>query len=636
MQRVAIARALVNDPEILLADEPTGALDSDTSIQVMDLLQEVAKERLVVMVTHNPELAELYANRIVTLRDGVICSDTNPFEPDSETLLPPKHKNMGKSSMSFLTALSLSFNNLRTKKARTLLTSFAGSIGIIGIALILALSSGVNEYIQNMEEETLSEYPLQIQSTGFDLTSMMIGSQNAGKDSKDSGKKNEIKVQEVVTNMFSTMNSNDLASLKKYLDGGADGISDYTNAIEYSYSVTPQIYREYGDSIRQVHPDQSFRSLGLGASSNSIMSSMMSTNVFYEMPDTASLYENQYDLKAGHWPENYNECVLVLTSDGGMSDFLLYTLGLRDALELDEMVRQFLNEETVETPSSIGTYSYDDILGTTFHLVNSADCYEYDSQYQVWKDKSDNEDYMKKLVANGEKLTITGIVQPSPDSAASALTAGINYPASLTRHVVEEAKKSEIVKQQMADSSIDVFTNQEFGTVDQNSGLDMDSFITVDEDKLQNAFQFDDSALSGAFSGDSMNLIFPAPLQTPEAAWISRVRLTSVRSLLISTDCRSLILARFYPGLLSMSVKTACRNWLPASWRAIRATPRSTRRRIIPIYRRISSPTSIPRKHRKSCGATSRPSLQTAAVFPLPRNRSRNSFSGSSKGIRHT
>ena len=478
MQRVAIARALVNDPEILLADEPTGALDSDTSIQVMDLLQEVAKERLVVMVTHNPELAELYANRIVTLRDGVICSDTNPFEPDSETLLPPKHKNMGKSSMSFLTALSLSFNNLRTKKARTLLTSFAGSIGIIGIALILALSSGVNEYIQNMEEETLSEYPLQIQSTGFDLTSMMVGSQNAGKDSKDSGKKNEIKVQEVVTNMFSTMNSNDLASLKKYLDGGADGISDYTNAIEYSYSVTPQIYREDGDSIRQVHPDHSFRSLGLGASSNSIMSSMMSTNVFYEMPDTASLYENQYDLKAGHWPENYNECVLVLTSDGGMSDFLLYTLGLRDALELDEMVRQFLNEETVETPSSIGTYSYDDILGTTFRLVNSADCYEYDSQYQVWKDKSDNEDYMKKLVANGEKLTITGIVQPSPDSAASALTAGINYPASLTRHVVEEAKKSEIVKQQMADSSIDVFTNQEFGTVDL-AELDIAAFLTA-------------------------------------------------------------------------------------------------------------------------------------------------------------
>ena len=510
MQRVAIARALVNDPEILLADEPTGALDSDTSIQVMDLLQEVAKERLVVMVTHNPELAELYANRIVTLRDGVICSDTNPFEPDSETLLPPKHKNMGKSSMSFLTALSLSFNNLRTKKARTLLTSFAGSIGIIGIALILALSSGVNEYIQNMEEETLSEYPLQIQSTGFDLTSMMVGSQNAGKDSKDSGKKNEIKVQEVVTNMFSTMNSNDLASLKKYLDGGADGISDYTNAIEYSYSVTPQIYRENGDSIRQVHPDQSFRSLGLGASSNSIMSSMMSTNVFYEMPDTASLYENQYDLKAGHWPENYNECVLVLTSDGGMSDFLLYTLGLRDALELDEMVRQFLNEETVETPSSIGTYSYDDILGTTFRLVNSADCYEYDSQYQVWKDKTDNEDYMKSLVANGEDLTVVGIVKPAEDAKASSLSPGIAYPTSLTKHVAEQAAKSEIVKQQLANPDVNVFTNKKFGEKDSENGFSMDSLFTVDEAALQKAFGFDASAMNNLGNsldfGNSLNL----------------------------------------------------------------------------------------------------------------------------------
>lgn len=509
MQRVAIARALVNDPEILLADEPTGALDSDTSIQVMNLLQEVAKERLVVMVTHNPELADLYANRIVTLRDGVICSDTNPFEPEVETLPPLQHKNMGKSSMSFLTALSLSFNNLRTKKARTLLTSFAGSIGIIGIALILALSSGVNDYIQNMEEETLSEYPLQIQSTGFDLTSMMVGTQDAKSKKKEDSKKDQVEIQQVITNMFSTMDSNDLASLKKYLDSGADGISDYTNAIEYSYSVTPQIYREDGDSIRQVNPDRSFRSLGLGSgNANSIMSSMMSTNVFYEMPENAALYENQYDLKAGHWPENYNECVLVLTPDGKMSDFLLYTLGLRDSLELDEMVKQFLNEENVDTPSSIGSYSYDDILGTSFRLIQAADYYEYDAQYHVWKDKSDNEDYMKKVVANGEELTITGIVQPSPDSAASALTAGINYPSSLTRHVVEEAKKSKIVQQQLADSSVDVFTNQEFGSSDQNSRLDMNSFITVDENALQNSFQFDDSALSDAFTGDSLNLDF--------------------------------------------------------------------------------------------------------------------------------
>ena len=287
-------------------------------------------------------------------------------------------------------------------------------------------------------------------------------------------------------------------------------------------------------------------------------------------------------------------------------------------------------------PSSIGTYSYDDILGTTFRLVNSADCYEYDSQYQVWKDKSDNEDYMKKLVANGEKLTITGIVQPSPDSAASALTAGINYPASLTRHVVEEAKKSEIVKQQMADSSIDVFTNQEFGTVDQNSGLDMDSFITVDEDKLQNAFQFDDSALSGAFSGDSMNLDFSSAFADAGSSMDLAGAIDLSQISLNFDGLPQLDLGQILSGLTLNVSEDGMQELASSLMEGYQATPRSTRRRIIPIYRRISSPTSIPRKHRKSCGATSRPSLQTAAVFPLHRNRSRNSFSGSSKGIRHT
>ena len=395
MQRVAIARALVNDPDILLADEPTGALDSDTSVQVMDLLQEVAKDRLVVMVTHNPELAEQYATRIVTLRDGKIRSDTDPYEVDETQAEPLKHKNMGKSSMSFLTALALSFNNLKTKKARTLLTAFAGSIGIIGIALILSLSNGVNEYIQNMEEETLSEYPLQIQSTGFDITSMMVGnaSEMAADDEKDTvdNEDGKVKVMQLVTNMFSTMDSNDLKSLKEYLDEGKSGIEKYTNAVEYSYSVTPQIFKEEKDGVRQVHPDQSFSSLGLGSSSssNSIMSSMMSTDVFFEMPETRSLYESQYDVKAGKWPEKYNECVLVLSSNGSISDFVAYTLGLRDPLELDEMIRQFMNEETIDVPSDFQDYSYDQIVGTTFKLVNSSDFYEYDSQYKVWKDKTD-------------------------------------------------------------------------------------------------------------------------------------------------------------------------------------------------------------------------------------------------------
>ena len=506
MQRVAIARALVNDPEILLADEPTGALDSDTSVQVMDLLQEVAKERLVVMVTHNPELAQLYATRIVTVKDGRLLSDTDPFVIDSESMAPPVHKNMGKSSMSFFTALSLSFQNLKTKKARTLLTSFAGSIGIIGIALILSISNGVDKYITNMEEETLSEYPLQIQSTGVDLTSMMMGAATAQSGKKDG----EVGVAQMVTNMFSKMNSNDLESLKVYLDSNESSISQYANSVEYTYSVSPQIFLENGKNIRQVNPDKSFSAMGLGSgSSNSIMSSTMSTDVFHEMPEDADLYKDQYDVKAGRWPENYKECVLVLTSQGDISDFLQYTLGLRDGKELDDMVQKFMAEEAVETPENEDPYTYDEILGKKFKLVNSTDYYEYDEEYKVWKDKSDNSSYMKKLVKNGEDLTIVGIVQPVEGATASMLTAGICYTPELTKHVIEKAASSEIVKQQLADEKINVFTGEEFGKEDnENSKFDMESLFSINADALQEAFQvdlsgfnMDLSSLSGLSSG---------------------------------------------------------------------------------------------------------------------------------------
>ena len=506
MQRVAIARALVNDPEILLADEPTGALDSETSVQVMDLLQGVAKERLVVMVTHNPELAQLYATRIVTVKDGRILSDTDPFVIDSESMAPPVHKNMGKSSMSFFTALSLSFQNLKTKKARTLLTSFAGSIGIIGIALILSISNGVDKYITNMEEETLSEYPLQIQSTGVDLTSMMMGAATAQSGKKDG----EVGVAQMVTNMFSKMNSNDLESLKVYLDSNESSISQYANSVEYTYSVSPQIFLENGKNIRQVNPDKSFSAMGLGSgSSNSIMSSTMSTDVFHEMPEDADLYKDQYDVKAGRWPENYKECVLVLTSQGDISDFLQYTLGLRDGKELDDMVQKFMAEEAVETPENEGPYTYDEILGKKFKLVNSTDYYEYDAEYKVWKDKSDNSSYMRKLVKNGEDLTIVGIVQPVEGATASMLTAGICYTPELTKHVIEKAASSEIVKQQLADEKINVFTGEEFGKEDnENSKFDMESLFSINADALQEAFQvdlsgfnMDLSSLSGLSSG---------------------------------------------------------------------------------------------------------------------------------------
>ena len=507
MQRVAIARALVNDPEILLADEPTGALDSETSVQVMELLKEVARDRLVVMVTHNPELAHEYATRIVNLKDGKIRSDSDPFMVNEQELEEPEHKNMGKASMSFLTALSLSFNNLKTKKARTLLTSFAGSIGIIGIALILALSTGVNDYIKQIEEETLSEYPLQIQSTGVDFSSMIESGEEAGTQEEEQG---DIYVVNMVTDMFSTMDTNDLESLKSYLDSGDSGIEKYTNAVEYSYNTEPQIYKENGDEIRQVHPDSSFSSLGLGSASNtnSMMSSMMSTDVFYEMPENEELYEGQYDIKAGRWPENSNECVLVLTQGGAISDFMLYTLGLRDPLELDEMVSQFLNEEDITVPEDMGSYDYDDIIGINFKLVNSADYYAYDSQYRVWTDKSGDHDYVKGLVENGEDLTIVGVVQPSEDANASALSAGICYPASLTKHMSEYAEDTEIVKQQLADPSVNVFTGEAFGEENSENTFDMESLITVDEEKLQEAFGFDESAFSNLSDSFDFSSVF--------------------------------------------------------------------------------------------------------------------------------
>ncbi len=534
MQRVAIARALVNNPDILLADEPTGALDSDTSVQVMELLKEVAKDRLVVMVTHNPELAEKYATRIVNLRDGHILSDTDPLEIKEEETEVAEHKNMGKSSMNFLTALSLSFNNLKTKKARTILTAFAGSIGIIGIAAILSLSNGVNDYIQSIEEETLSEYPLQIQSTGFDLTSMAVQNQTGTDSGEDtdgdtdggqsgdedgSGDSGEIRVMQLVTNMFSTMDSNDLASLKTYLDSGKSGVEQYANAVEYSYDVTPQIFRDDGDSVHQVNPDNSFSALGIGSgvSSSSMVSSMMSTNVFYEMPENENLYKKQYDVRAGRWPESYDECVLVLSASGGISDFLLYTLGLRDSMELEEMIQQFIKEEEIDDPGDMGTYTYDDILGTEFKLVDSADYYQYDSQYNTWVDKSEDEAYMKQLVENGEALTIVGIVQLSEEANGAALSTGINYPYSLTEHVAAQAAESEIVKKQLADAETDVFTGEAFNSKNSQNNFDPSTMFEVDEAALERAFQIDTDAfadlgdtgsfdLSGAFSGTAQTI----------------------------------------------------------------------------------------------------------------------------------
>ena len=508
MQRVAIARALVNNPDILLADEPTGALDSETSIQVMELLKEVAKDRLVVMVTHNPELAHQYATRIVQLKDGVIRSDTDPYEPDTAQLAPPVHKSMGRSSMSPLTSLSLSFNNLLTKKARTLLTAFAGSIGIIGIALIISLSAGVNQYIDDTERSTLSEYPLQILSSGMDLTSMLTsGSPASG--SGTTAEEGMVPVRQLITQMVAGITSNDLKSLKTYLESDDCTIAEDATSIEYSYNVQPQIYREDDDgSIRQVNPDSSLSSLGISSASstNSMLSSMMNTSVFYQLPESDELYNSQYEVKAGRWPEKYNECVAVLGADGTITDYALYALGLRDSAELDKMIQQFAQNQNVDVPTDFKTYRYSDFIGIQFKLVNAADRYLRDDDHNAWVDKSDDKDFMKSLLASSETLTVVGVVQPKEDASASMLSSGIAYPAALTQHVIAAAADSQMVKDQLASPSINVMNGEPFGTEDA-SAFDMSSLFRIDTDMLKSAFQFDTSKLnfdlSGAFDLDN-------------------------------------------------------------------------------------------------------------------------------------
>ena len=508
MPRVAIARALVNDPDILLADEPTGALDSETSIQVMELLKEVAKDRLVVMVTHNPELAHQYATRIVQLKDGVIRSDTDPFEPDTAQLAPPVHKSMGRSSMSPLTSLSLSFNNLLTKKARTLLTAFAGSIGIIGIALIISLSAGVNQYIDDTERSTLSEYPLQILSSGMDLTSMLTSGSPASA-SGTTAEEGMVPVRQLITQMVAGITSNDLKSLKTYLESDGCTIAEDATSIEYSYNAQPQIYREDADgSIRQVNPDSSLSSLGISSTSstNSMMSSMMNTSVFYQLPESDELYNSQYEVKAGRWPEKYNECVAVLGADGTITDYALYALGLRDSAELDKMIQQFAQNQNVDVPTDFKTYRYSDFIGIQFKLVNAADRYLRDDDHNAWVDKSDDKDFMKSLVASSETLTVVGVVQPKEDASASMLSSGIAYPAALTQHVIAAAADSQMVKDQLASPSINVMNGEPFGAEDA-SAFDMSSLFRIDTDMLKSAFQFDTSKLnfdlSGAFDLDN-------------------------------------------------------------------------------------------------------------------------------------
>ena len=495
MQRVSLARALVNNPDILLADEPTGALDSETSIQVMDLLKEVAKDRLVVMVTHNPELAYQYATRIVKVKDGKLLEDSDPYEiPEGEAPVPV-HKNMGKSSMSFLTALSLSFNNLKTKKARTILVSFAGSIGIIGIAMILALSHGVNQYIEDMEEKTMSEYPLQITKTTTNMMSLSADMMTNQKSLSDTDGK--VEEMQILNQMVSGTEYNDLKSLKAYLESGKSDIKNQTKAIEYDYGIMPQIYLQEEDGkVRQVCPDQTVSSL---SGSSSMMLAMMGSSgmeQFHALPENDALYKVQYDVKAGHWPENEHQCVVVLTKDGRLYDMTLYSLGLKSGEELDKILDAVADDKTVETSDKLETFDYDDFLGIKLKLVNASDYYVYDNEFSVWKDKSDNDKYIENLVKDGEDLEVVGVVQPKDGEDITMLTAGVSYPASLVNHVIEEASKSKIVKAQIKNKKKNVFNGKAFDDPDDENGLNMEDFFKVDEEAFKNAFKVDTSKMN--------------------------------------------------------------------------------------------------------------------------------------------
>lgn len=493
MQRVAIARALINEPTVLLADEPTGALDSETSIQVMELLKEVAKDRLVVMVTHNPELAKTYANRIVELRDGQITSDTNPFSPEEATAAD--HRRLGKASMSFFTALGLSFMNLKTKLSRTLLVSFAGSIGIIGIALILALSTGTNTYIEQVQRETLSEYPIRLQERTIDLSSLLSERQEASQTSDVSD--DRVTEAQRLKSLFATAESNDLGSFMEYLEDHTEETGKLARSVEYIYSVTPLIFSEQKGRTVQVNPSKAFSALGI---SSSLFSYSSMIDAFGLMPDEPSLYEDQYDVKAGRWPKDYHEIVLVLSPNGTIGDLTLYAMGLKDYSLLEQMIADFLAGIKVESGKSEATYAYEDFIGITFRLVNRADLFAYDEARGLWTDRSEDEAYVKSLVETGEELKIVGVVKPKEGASATMLGTGMNYLPSLILHVIEEAANSAPVQAQLADPSVNLLTGRRFDEEGGSALSSLASIFSIDPEAIQNAFSFDADALELDFS----------------------------------------------------------------------------------------------------------------------------------------
>lgn len=537
MQRVAIARALVNNPDILLADEPTGALDTETSIQIMELLKEISKDRLIIMVTHNPELAKDYSARIVRLLDGVITDDSDPYTlEDMEADIRAKEaakvktsekkiKKSGKkqkTSMSFFTALSLSFNNLMTKKTRTILTAFAGSIGIIGIAMILSISNGIQLYIDRVQRDTLSSYPITLQAESIDISSM-VTSMTGNSDSEEHEDKSKIYSNDIMGDMINTMvkevKSNNLSEFKKYIENGGSGIKSYVSDIQYSYDVPLNIYmKDTSNGVEQLNPSTMFDSIyGEGATStSSAMSSGMgmgmfsNSSVWNQLLGNQQVLDEQYDVLAGHWPENYNEVVLVTDKNNEVDDYTLYSLGLKDPEEVRTLFKKMMVGESYETEKDI-SYTFDEILDTEFKLVMPTDMYKYNDVTGTWDDYSKDDKYMTNVVNNGTDIKVCGIIRPNDDAVSTSISSGIGYTAKLTEYIIEEVKNSEIAKAQLADTSVDVFTGVPFDN-DRNTEITMDD-VNAYMATLSPEESAQMQAMTSGMSDDQILQLFSASLK---------------------------------------------------------------------------------------------------------------------------
>ncbi len=537
MQRVAIARALVNNPDILLADEPTGALDTETSIQIMELLKEISKDRLIIMVTHNPELAKNYSTRIVKLLDGVITDDSDPYTlEDMEADIRAKEaakvktsekkiKKSGKkqkTSMSFFTALSLSFNNLMTKKTRTILTAFAGSIGIIGIAMILSISNGIQLYIDRVQRDTLSSYPITLQAEAIDISSM-VSSMTGNSDSEEHEDKSKIYSNDIMGDMINTMvkevKSNNLSEFKKYIENGSSDIKSYVSDIQYSYDVPLNIYmKDTSNGVEQLNPGTMFDSIyGEGATSaSSSMSSGMgmgmfsNSSVWNQLLGNQQVLDEQYDILAGHWPENFNEVVLVADKNNEVDDYTLYSLGLKDPEEVRTLFKKMMVGESYETEKDI-SYTFDEILDTEFKLVMPTDMYKYNDVTGTWDDYSKDDKYMTNVVNNGTDIKVCGIIRPNDDAVSTSLSSGIGYTAKLTEYIIEEVKNSEIAKAQLADTSVDVFTGVPFDN-DRNTEITMDD-INAYMATLSPEESAQMQAMTSGMSDDQILQLFSASLK---------------------------------------------------------------------------------------------------------------------------